>query len=150
MKASAHVYASAAAGGAACWLTGSAAAGAACLLGGVLLDLDHLPDFLLDSEEPFTVKNFLSWCYDLKWKKVYLLLHSYELYALLALSGFFFRSPAFYGFLLGMGLHLLMDQAGNRFLNKWFYFFVFRYRSGFAFDALTRAGREGAAQAERP
>ena len=74
MKTTAHIYASAAAGGAAYALTGSPAMAVSCLLSGVLL---------------------------------------------------------------GTGLHLLMDQLGNKALNKWFYFMTFRYRSGFASGALT-------------
>ncbi len=144
MKATAHIYASIAAGGAAYWLSGSSGLSMACLLSGILLDADHLLDFHLLSGERFTLKGFLSWCYELKWKKIYLVLHSYELYILLLLAARVFPSRAFTGVLLGMGLHLLMDQAGNTALNKWFYFIIFRYRAGFVKSAM--AAGPGAAE----
>ena len=137
MKTTAHIYASAAAGGAAYALTGSPAMAVSCLLSGVLLDVDHLLDYWLLSDEPFTVKGFFSWCHEQRWKKIYLVLHSYELYLLLLLAASLFPGRVFAGVLLGTGLHLLMDQLGNKALNKWFYFMTFRYRSGFASGALT-------------
>lgn len=136
MKTTAHIYASSAAGGAAYALTGSAELSVSCLLSGVLLDVDHLADFFLLAEEPFTFKGFFSWCHDMRWKKIYLVLHSYELYLLLLLAAPLFPGRALTGVLLGMGLHLLMDQAGNTALHKWFYFMTFRYRSGFASSVL--------------
>ena len=125
MKTTVHIYASAAAGGAAYGLTGSAEMSASCLLSGIFLDVDHILDFCLLTDERFTIKGFLSWCHELRWTRIYLILHSYELYALLALAAFFFTSEALKEVLLGMGLHLLMDQAGNKGLNKWFYFMAF-------------------------
>ena len=136
MKTTAHIYASIAAGGAAYGLTGSPAISVSCLLSGVLLDVDHLLDFYLLTDERFTFNGFLSWCHELRWKKIYLVLHSYELYFLLVLAACLFTSEVLTGVLLGMGLHLLMDQLGNTALNKWFYFMTFRYRSGFASSAL--------------
>jgi len=136
MKTTTHIYASAAAGGAAYALTGSQAISVSCLLSGILLDVDHLADYCLLTDERFTFKGFLSWCYELKWKKIYLVLHSYELYLLLLLAACVFPCGALLGVLLGMGLHLLMDQTGNTGLSKWFYFITFRYRSGFASSAL--------------
>lgn len=136
MRTTAHICASSAAGGAAYALTGSAELSVYCLLSGVLLDLDHLADFFLLAGEPFTFKGFFSWCHDMRWKKIYLVLHSYELYLLLLLAAWLFPSRALTGFLLGMGLHLLMDQAGNKALHKWFYFLIFRYRSGFSSGVL--------------
>lgn len=138
MKTTAHLYTSAAAGCAVYAFTGSRTAGLACLLSGVLLDVDHLLDYWLLSGERFTLKGFFAWCYELKWKKIYLALHSYELYLALLLAARLFPGPALTGVLIGTGLHLLMDQAGNTALHKWFYFLTFRYRSGFASGALRR------------
>lgn len=136
MRTTAHICASSAAAGAAYALTGSAGLSVSCLLSGVLLDVDHVVDFFLLADEPFTFKGFFSWCHEMRWTRIYLVLHSYELYLLLLLAAGLFPGPALTGVLLGMGLHLLMDQAGNRALNKWFYFMTFRYRSGFASSVL--------------
>ncbi|MDA8131001.1 MAG: hypothetical protein M0011_05805 [Elusimicrobia bacterium] len=142
MRTTAHILASSAAAGAAYALTGSAGMSVSCLLSGVLLDADHLPDFWLLSGERFTLKGFFSWCNELRWKRIYLFLHSYELFLLLALSAWAFPGRALEGALLGMGLHLLMDQAGNRGLDRRFYFLIFRYRAGFSREALA-AGEGG-------
>ncbi|MDA8130114.1 MAG: hypothetical protein M0011_01285 [Elusimicrobia bacterium] len=142
MRTAAHVLASSTAAGAAYALTGSAAMTASCLLSGIFLDVDHLLDFWLLSGEKFTPGGFLSWCHELRWKKIYLLLHSYELFLLLSLSAWLFPGRAIEGALLGMGLHLLMDQAGNRGLSRWFYFMTFRWLSGFSRGALA-AGEGG-------
>lgn len=136
MKPTAHIYASAAAGGAVYGMTGSLETAVSCLLSGVFLDVDHLLDYYLLAGGRFSFKDFFSWCNDLRWKKIYLVFHSYELYVLLLLAAWLFPGRALTGALLGMGLHLLMDQAGNTVLNKWFYFMTFRYRSGFASSAL--------------
>jgi len=138
MKATSHIYASIAAGSAAYGLTRSPELSVSCVLSGILLDMDHVLDFYLLTDERFTLKSFFSWCYELRWTKIYLVLHSYELFLLLALAACLFPSQALAGVLLGMGLHLFMDQLGNKGLNKWFYFMIFRYRSGFAHTALTR------------
>ena len=138
MKAKAHVYASLAAGGAAYAATASPPVAISCLLSGIFLDVDHLLDFYLLSGERFTVKGFISWCDDVRWTRIYLFLHSYELYLLLALAARLLASEVLTGILLGAGLHLAMDQAGNVRLNKWFYFLTFRYRSGFKKALLLR------------
>ncbi|HBA62058.1 MAG TPA: hypothetical protein DCZ92_14835 [Elusimicrobia bacterium] len=130
-----------AAGGAAYAATGSPAMSVSCLLSGVLLDVDHLLDFYLTTDEPFSYKVFRAWCHEVRWERIYLVLHSYELYLLLVLAAFVYRNEVLTGAALGMGLHLLMDQLGNTVLDKRFYFFIFRYRSGFAKSALLAGGK---------
>lgn len=143
MRTTAHIYASAAAGGTAYVVTGSPAISISCLLSGILLDVDHLLDFYLFTHERFSFKAFQSWCEEVRWEKIYLILHSYELYLLLVLAACVYTSEVLIGVLLGMGLHLLMDQLGNTVLDKWFYFLIFRYRAGFAKSALLAGSKRG-------
>ena len=153
MKASVHVATSTALAGALYWRTNSCALAGACLVSGVLWDLDHVADFLVFSGEKFTIDNFFSWCNDNRWQRVTLLLHSYELYALLAVWTLFYGGPAAYGVLLGAGLHLLLDQLGNRRplpgleFSPYFYFLYFRCTADFRKERMlfsrtqTKAGQ---------
>lgn len=150
MKPQYHIAASAAAAGALYWWTKSAAPAAGCLGGGILLDLDHVADFLVFSGEKFTVPDFLSWCNDVRWKKVTLLLHSYELFAVfavwtLARAGAETNGGLFlHGALAGAGLHMLMDQFGHnlvprkRDVSPWFYFLTYRLLHDFSREKLLK------------
>ncbi|MBI4745923.1 MAG: hypothetical protein HY786_05130 [Deltaproteobacteria bacterium] len=68
--------------------------------------------------------------------------HSYELFALYSFLVYKYPNPILVGVLCGMGLHLILDQVGNRYLIKafvispWFYFFTFRAWGGFHKDWL--------------
>jgi len=142
MKASVHVVASAALAGALYYETSSVAMAAACVVAGVLWDLDHIADYLVFSGEKFTVRDFFSWCDDNRWQRVTLLLHSYELYALLAFWTLLYGGPPAYGVLFGAGLHMLLDQTGNintkvLRMSPWFYFLSFRIMSGFRKEKMT-------------
>jgi len=124
--------------------TKSAPLAVSCLASGIFWDVDHIADFLAFSGEKISLSGFFSWCDDARWKRVTLLLHSYELYiagaalALLRLPA----EPVSHGILIGAGLHLAMDQMGNRrqpdgkLLHPCFYFLTFRLLSGFSRDKM--------------
>lgn len=134
MKTSTHVYSSAILGGTVYALTQSVQMAVATFASGVLIDLDHLFDFLVFSKERFSIKNFYSWCYNGKWEKITLLCHSYELYLALGIIAYFYPNHILIGFLLGGGLHLILDQIGNRiygFRFPMFYFLTYRCYMGF-------------------
>lgn len=136
MKAPVHAAVSAALSAAVYAATGSESAAWAALLSGVFIDLDHVADFLVLSGEKFSVAGFFSWCEELRWQRIFLLLHSVELLALLGLLAWWRHSAVLAGVLLGAGSHLALDQVGNRTLkghkrSDWFYFLCFRYRAGF-------------------
>ena len=137
MKPAAHVITSAAAGSAAYFCTNSLTVALTCLLSGIFIDLDHLLDFLVFEKNPFNLKAFLSWCYQIKGRKAYLVLHSYELYLLLLITASLFPGAIFTGLLLGVGLHLFLDQVGNKNLHKYFYFLTYRYKVNFQNTVLT-------------
>lgn len=137
MQPHTHAFASAIAGGALYTLTKSEHLAISCFLSGVLIDLDHLLDFFIFSKAKFSVKALFLYYREIKIDKLLLVFHSYELYAILLFAGYFIKNDIYIGILIGMGLHLILDQLGNRhLLNKskssaWFYFISYRYRLGF-------------------
>ena len=147
MKVSTHVYSSAVLSGTLFAVTQSALIAVSAFLSGVLIDLDHLIDFLLFSEERFSIQGFFSWFDEMKWQKVTLLFHSYEVYALLCVAALFYPNPVLLGILLGSGLHLVLDQIGLRgFGRRWnvrfapmYYFLSYRYSVGFRKSGLLRS-----------
>jgi len=137
MKMTRHIAASAAAGAAVYTITGSEPMAAALFLGGVFVDIDHLYDYLVLSGERFSLKAFFSWFNDVRWERIYVLFHSYELYTLLVLFAFWLRNDILTGLAAGIGIHFIMDQIavlkpinGVR-LSRLFYFLSFRCTSNF-------------------
>ena len=112
---------------------------ASCFLSGVLIDLDHVVDFHLFSGERFSLVNFFSWCYESRWRKVTLILHSYELFGILCAVAYYLDSAVLQGIIWGAGLHLLLDQLANPRtyrLSPWFYLLGYRMAMGFRRDKL--------------
>lgn len=122
--------------------TGSVAMAGAALLSGIFLDIDHIIDFFIFSGERFSIRGFTSWCYEGRWNRLILIFHSYELYVLFGLLVYHYPNPVLLSIFGSVGVHLLLDQAGNRYLIKafaispWFYFFTFRAWGGFYKDWL--------------
>jgi len=123
--------------------TSSVETAAAALFVGIFMDLDHIIDFLIFSGERFSVRRFISWCYEGRWNRLVLMLHSYELFVIYSILVYKYPNPILLGVLCGMGLHLILDQLGNRHLikaftiSKWFYFFTFRAWGKFHKDWLS-------------
>jgi len=114
-------------------LTNSATASAAAAGLGVLIDLDHLFDYLL-------------WASSRSRDKLYLWLHSYEL--LLPLFLWWIRpegNALALGLLLGAATHLLTDQLTNR-VGPFTYFVVYRMAKGFRMSCLVSFTAEDAFQ----
>lgn len=129
--------------------TNSVVMAASAFVSGILIDLDHLFDFFLLSGESFSGRGFFSWCNDGRWERIILIFHSYELYLVLGIYAHYRPHRILFGILLGTGLHLILDQAGNRHINKaftiskWFYFFTFRAWGGFRKDWLRTTNVQG-------
>lgn len=109
------------------YFTRSLAGTTAAFLAGVLIDLDHLFDFWKSKpNHPFSIKEFLHPCgYMDKNQKIYVPLHSYELLILLWLFWSLNHSHFLLGIALGMTLHLILDDIGNK-LQTLSYFFSYR------------------------
>ena len=104
---------------------------------GIFIDVDHFFDYLLLSGEPFSIRGMFSWCDEGRWERIVLIFHSYEFYALFGLYLYYHPHPLLLGVFYGVGLHLLLDQIGNRYLlknlavNPLFYFLSYRAIGGF-------------------
>lgn len=132
-----HIAISAALGALVYFFTGNVAAAWALLLGGVLIDLDHLIDSLfiykrIDVKRIKDVKTF-----SLHEEKIILGLHSVEL--LILILAFNFNTVTF-GFCAGMFSHMLMDffyyKPKGRQKSLWSLFFVYRWRKKFSAKLL--------------
>lgn len=103
----------------------------------VLMDLDHAVDYAFFSPPPRSLANFFHRGHCRTWSRMVFALHSYELFLLAVCLGFWLDNPVVTAGLLGYGIHLLMDEAGNRLpsrpirIHPLFYFLLFRFWSGF-------------------
>lgn len=142
MRILAHVCATVFAGGVYYAYTQSSREAVACMLTGVLIDLDHVLDFYQFSKERFSIPTFFSWCNQGRWQKIAVVLHSYELYAILLIAAYVSKNAMLIAILWGAGIHLCLDEVGNRFVHKtfrlspWFYFLSFRIAAGFRKELL--------------
>ncbi|MBF0555458.1 MAG: hypothetical protein HQK96_13035 [Nitrospirae bacterium] len=134
-----HTYTSAALGGIIYAITDSWQAAVSTLIAGVFIDIDHIFDFLMFSGERLTMRNFTSWCDEMKWNKITLIFHSYELFIVLGFIAYYSGSKTATGILCGAVFHVLLDQTGNlrkSRLSQWFYFLTYRIIQGFKKDNL--------------
>jgi hypothetical protein len=148
MKTSVHISASALLAVAVYAYSRSAPEAASCLVGGVLIDLDHVVDFHLFSGERFTLANFFSWYNEDRWRKITLVFHSYELFVILCAVAYYLDSAVLRGMVWGAGLHLLLDQLANPGrvrLSPWFYLMGYRIAKGFRRDRLELSAQPGMA-----
>jgi hypothetical protein len=109
------------------------------ILGGVLVDLDHLLDYFCYSRGSFSLADFIN-VRHLKAGKVYLFLHSWELDLLLLLAAPLVKSSVMFLLGLGLTLHLLIDQAQRK--NKLFYFLFYRFSKDFNAFSLLEGEKE--------
>ena len=121
--------------------TGSAALTAGVAVGGILIDVDHALDYVLfERRRDLRPTAFLKFYTEQRCERFVLLLHSYELLALLAALAWLGNSVWLWGYVLGASLHLPLDvvfngKAVGRSLVA-FYSFAYRWRAGFASGPL--------------
>ncbi len=130
-----HLATGAALGGGAYLLTGDAATAAALLAGSTAIDLDHIYDYA--SAQGLraglgVLAGRIAGGPNVRLPRLYLWLHSWELMALLAFVWFFrFPDPVFFSALLGLGIHMVMDQLRNPGACRVTYFLAYRIFVGF-------------------
>lgn len=115
--------------------TGSETMAVSTVASGILIDLDHVLDFVVFSKMKFSIKNMFVWCDQCLWNKVTLLFHSWELMLLLSIAAISTQNPILLGIMIGAGFHLAADQVVNprkNPLHKYFYFLSFRIAKGFS------------------
>lgn len=112
------------------------------LIGGVLIDLDHLIDYFFAFRWRWRLSYFLKGYQFLKSDKIYILFHGWEYVILLAISTWFvieISSGLGTGLLslcLGMFFHLIVDVCVNQGVSFKTYFFLYRLRYGFSVEKL--------------
>jgi hypothetical protein len=136
MSPGGHLVTTAVAGGVIYASTGSAELLAGFAAGGFLIDVDHAVDYVLfERQRDLRPGAFLRYYLSGNVRRVVLLLHSYEVLALLALLAWATNWVSLWGYLLGAALHLPLDIVFNGRLHARslvpFYSFAYRCRRGF-------------------
>lgn len=140
MNATAHVLASATIGGILFLYTRSAAVWVACFLSGFLMDLDHIFDYWANYGFRFRIKHFFYVFREEPLRKVFVLLHAWELvFLLLAIALWSGWHPVPTGLLAGVGNHMFFDQFFNK--HSWPAYFLV-YRAAVKFKGLKFHGPE--------
>lgn len=111
---------------------------AGLFLGGFLIDVDHYFDYVVfERQLSLNPIRFLGYYLECKLKRAVLILHSYELMALLWLVAALTPHQLLIGYLLGAMMHLALDIYfnGQHVLRKPFHFYSFFYRRSMGFLA---------------
>ena len=119
----------------------SSAAFFASLIGGVLIDMDHLLDYYLqEGVSAFRLKSIYLWCSEQKFKFTYLFLHSIELIFLIwCIISLFKLGVAWIAMAVGLTQHLLLDILLNKGkIYSYSYFLSYRISKGFKKEGLLR------------
>jgi len=115
MRPAHHLAASGAVSGVLFALTRDAELALASAFSGVLLDLDHIPDYLAQPGRSRSVSDFVQACLRKELNRVYLVLHAWELLVGAALvTAFTGYGSVPLGLFLGFFHHMLLDHFGNR------------------------------------
>lgn len=158
MKAKHHFWSSLAAGGALYWATGSSAALAGSMVGGFLIDADHLIDQLWSIRHgaPFrrqppagnhgkaSMDGTRAWLTNYlrprKLLRLPLIFHSYELVVVITILTLNLRTPFLIGLLSGYLLHLSLDMIRHHreFRSPLFYLLSYRMAQRFQRDRLIK------------
>ena len=152
MNLSAHVISSLPLALASYMFAHSLSAAAGVLIGGVLIDVDHVVEFWYDRGISFNVHSFFSYAQSGVNSRFFVIFHSIELLFLMALCVCSdYESFLFRGIVIGMALHLLLDYIN---ITRWFGYrwyslviFSFLFRLLFKFDrrAIDRVARRSTA-----
>jgi hypothetical protein len=126
-----HAIISAVSAGAVYTLTRSPELAALNFAAGVLIDLDHVIDFMIGSRGRWDFRMFWRARYHLLFPRLFFSFHSWEAAFLLALAGALAKNrPSLWAVGLGLLLHLLADTLVNP--GTWKSYFIFyRARHGF-------------------
>jgi hypothetical protein len=122
-------------------MTGDVTLTAAIAVGGFLIDVDHAVDYVLfERQRDLRPGAFLRYYLEGRTRRLVLGLHSYELFALLAVAAWWSGAVWLWGYLAGGLMHLTLDLIFNGELMPRsivpFYSFGYRLAHRFEADAL--------------
>lgn len=110
----------------------------ACMAAGVLVDLDHVMDYVVQYGFKPDLKFFLSSFPEGKYRRIFILLHGWEwVLAVTAAAWHAGWPPVASGVLAGYSLHMIFDQFVNH-PDSWGYFLVWRLRHKFVATSIFR------------
>jgi hypothetical protein len=124
-------------------LSDSLALAGGILAGGFLIDVDHAVDYVLfERQRNLRPSAFLRYYLEGHVRRVVLVLHSYETFALLGLLAWHLDALALWGYLMGGLMHLALDIVFNgemtpRSISA---FYCFTHRVAHRFDAVALTG----------
>lgn len=105
---------------------------------GVFIDLDHLLEYFTHYKFTFSLKRIYCACARSRFKRLYLVIHSYELVILLWIAIYAFGlSNAWKAVAIGMTQHIIFDQLTNP-LRRYGYFMTYRIAQGFRKEKIVR------------
>ncbi|RKX31166.1 MAG: hypothetical protein DRP22_04150 [Verrucomicrobia bacterium] len=135
MRARYHAAFSVGSGLAAWMLSRSCGLTLGIVIGGIVIDLDHLVDYVAHYGWRLDVRRFFRASYFGEYKRAFLPLHAWELWLLAACAALILPQEWLTGFTLGWGLHLLLDQVVNC-PHPGAYSLLYRWRCNFRYELL--------------
>lgn len=106
------------------------------------MDIDHLFDCYLNYGPHFKLEDLYHCCEEVKFKRLSLVFHSYELLAIFWISIFVFSLDNIWKAIgIGATQHLLFDQVRNisvQKLDRWGYFLSFRLKNRFKKERIAK------------
>jgi hypothetical protein len=143
MSPGGHLVTTVAACVATAYATSSVPLTAAVATGGFLIDVDHAIDYVLfDRQLDLRPHVFLRYFIEGRVRLSVLMLHSYELFALLGVLAWWLASPLLAAYLVGAVMHLALDIVFNGRVTPYsiFAYYSFAYRLSHRFQAGTLLG----------
>ena len=125
------------------YATASVPITAAVAAGGFFIDVDHAVDYVLfDRQRDLRPRVFLDYYLAGRMRYTVLMLHSYELIAILLALAWWTASPLLAGYLIGALMHLALDIVFNGRITPYSIvaFYSFGYRFAYRFDAIALVG----------
>ena len=145
MRPSGHLIASLTISAVLVFFTKSVSAGILCFFSGILVDLDHIIEYVIHHDwKGLTVKTLYQACEEtesqvgeLRFERLYLIFHAAEIALLLWAAVIYTKDLHILAIAIGYSLHLLLDCAANK-VYPISYFMIWRVIKKFNSDKLIR------------
>ncbi len=114
-----------------------------CFLGGIFIDLDHVPEYFSANNKELSLKALYYSNIVKDKERIYIVFHSFDLIFLLWLAVLFLELNLFWVALaIGATIHLILDLLTNPIASVYTYFFTYRLAKQFkAKDLFTGVRR---------